>query len=163
MFSWWLEIGNVVLVNGTWSGASFCNTPSQMDRVWWTSDCSDNTRRDLSNYWLYTSVRAGMGESVSRHLKHNPSGRWPVPGNGGLIAIYWSILDRSYGMVSLGALARTWLGLVSIDLPLGIYDYVFCNLYKSKNIAVSTGVGHWLPVGADGGRRPRLCPSLANS
>lgn len=69
-------------------------------------DCTNNTRRNLSDCQVYTSVQALMAESVTKRLKLAHNGHCPVAGNGRLIAGYWSISDRSYRMVSLGYVSQ---------------------------------------------------------
>lgn len=69
-------------------------------------DCTNNTRRNLSDCRLYTSVQALMAKSVTRRLELADNGHCPVADNGRLIAGYRSISDRSYRMVSLGYVSQ---------------------------------------------------------
>lgn len=69
-------------------------------------DCTNNTRRNLSDWRVYTSVQALMAESVTECLKLVFNVHCPVAGNGRLIAGYRSISDRSYRMVSLGYVSQ---------------------------------------------------------
>lgn len=69
-------------------------------------DCTNDTRRNLSDCRVHTSVQALMVESVTERLKLVHNGHCPVAGNGRLIARYRSISDRSYWMVSLGYVSQ---------------------------------------------------------
>lgn len=69
-------------------------------------DRSNNTKRNLSDCLVYTSVQALMAESVTKRLKLVHNGPCPVAGNRRLIAGHRSISDRSYRMVSLGYVSQ---------------------------------------------------------
>lgn len=69
-------------------------------------DCTNNTRRNLSDCRVYTSVQALMAKSVTKRLEPVHNVHCPLAGNGRLIAGYWSISDRRYRMVSLGYVSQ---------------------------------------------------------
>ncbi|TKS88662.1 hypothetical protein D9C73_022907 [Collichthys lucidus] len=94
-----------------------------------------SSRRNLSDWRVYTSVQALMAESVTERLKLVFNVHCPVAGNGRLIAGYRSISDRSYRMVSLGYvsqdLAHVWAVLIH---RLQIYGYVSSICTKAKTL-----------------------------